>query len=1592
MGLLLAFAGLVFGLYSLWFQQGAREAIVSAMNKKDGTSFALKSVRVKFPLQISLEGLELVEHGDTMMRAGAFDADISLLPLLTGKVDVKEARLNNARYQMGTRDSATCIVINAADVRLDPASVRLVPMHIDVRHADMSEGTVDIYINPCPPPAPPVTEPPSQMTIDARVIDLHDFTFRLNMMPVIDSLGTHIDYARLSDGHIDLLGQNIKVGDFSGHGLDAAYIVPDSAAIAATKVSTDSTASKPWTVTVDRIDFDKVKALYTTRGYKPEPGLDFGYIALDKGTLSVENFYNRATDVTVPLSLSGTERCGVDLSLGGTLKVSETRLNFDAVRLTTPKGTRLDATGMMGVGNPMEDTTLPLAVTASGKASCADLGMMFPYLNPYFRGLSPSALVDADIDMRGNMARVEIGRLRLAVDGSLSIDASGDIADVLDPEHMSGHVQFGGKIGNLSPWRKMLAEALGEVRIPPMTLEGDVDFGSDSYEGNIVARTREGRLALDGSFNGNYESYDLSLSTERFPVDAFMPGLGVGEISADIDARGRGLDLFSASTKADVNVDLRHVVYNRQTLRDIKGTVTLDKGQAAVNLVSHNPGADLDLDAKGNLSGNRYDWTAVIDSRNLDLHALGLSESPMAIAGRIDLDASVNARRYTLLSATLDIPALTYTDSIGPLKMKDVRARIDATETTTNVSMSNGDLYAYFASPDPLDSLLARMDVISAALDEQMKQRRIDIEQMQRALPQFSLNIDGGNKNVVSDYLAQSGIALRRFSVDAINDSIFTLDSRAIDLRMGQTKMDTITFDVRQNGNRLDYEGRLRNRPGTLDEWAQVDLNGYFRPGRLGMDLHQRNIQGKTGYQLGAYIDLSPADSTATLHISPLDPTIGYQQWLVNEDNAIEYNFATKHLDAFLKMRSEVSSIELITEHAGEADEHLHGDKENLLVRLTDIRIQDWINLNPFAPPVKGNLSADMKLNYHEGHLMANGKVSLAELFYGRQKVGNFDADMNMETMPGGKISADMALSVDGRKSLTLKGVLNDSTQTSPFLLDMTMIHFPLSTVNAFVPDMARLSGTLNGEMNVTGKMTEPILDGYLQFDSTNVYVNMLGTSYALSDVRIPVEKNDIRMNNFTISGCNENPLYINGNVNMHSFSNVGIDLAMHANNMQIVKSDRAAKGAEVYGRGFINLDATAKGSLDYLDINASLQLNSGSNVTYVMTDAEEVIQSQSTSEMVRFVNFNDSSAVAAADSIAPSGMLMNINALVTVATGTTINVDLDTKGQNKIQLQSQGTLNYTQTPMMEEGRLTGRLNISKGFVRYTPPLMSEKLFKFDDNSYVAFSGDMLNPQLNIHAVDNVRANVTQEGQNSRLIYFDVALGVTGTLNNMDVVFDLSTDDDVTIANELQSMSPSQRASQAMNLLLYNVYTGPGTKANANLSGNPLYSFLTSQLNSWAANTIKGVDLSFGIDQYNRTNQGVSQQTTSYSYKVSKSLFNDRFKIAVGGNYSTDVDANQNLAQNLFNDISLEYTLNKSGTMYVKIFRHTGFESILEGEITQTGVGFVYKRKIRRLSDMFRFKRRKKLQQTNFVPEVEKESSEIPKGIPLQNQNSDDKK
>ncbi len=1513
-------------------------------------------ILLKFPLKLQVDGVTILQApGDTMVTASKASVDVRFMPLLKGEISLGGAEADSVFYQMGNADSLMWIRARVNRAEIETSSLQLKEGKIDVGRALVDGGDIYLRMLPDTTQTPVDTTDSTPWNIKARDIELRNITYRMSMMPTIDSLGTFIKGARLKDGLVDMASRQIHADRLTVDSVTATYLYPSPEWLEThpyPEAATDTVptpADQQWTVTANHLQLTGKTATYAERGARPLPGLDMSFISASGIVIEVDSFYNKATTIRVPIKrIAATERCGLPLTLTGVFSMDSTMMEAKGMELATMLS-RVSLDAGMGIGDLTTNPSLPLYLKTRGNLAMADVKTAFPALASIINQL-PAGDLEFDTDIDGTSSQLNVYTLSARLPRLLSLRANGQIDNYMNPALMSGDVYIDGSMQNLNRLKPTVLEArlAKMVNLPDMTLKGDINYQPNKIKGNLKAITGGGDLALDADWNGYTEGYDLTTRLNKFPVDHFLPTMGIGEITASLKAQGHGYNPLKTGARADIHAVVDKIVYNHTPYTDISLNAILLDGQADGNLTSRNPGADLTLDFTAEIAPTLYDVTLDGTINDLNLESLALTDSvcrgSLALRGR----GSYNPRSGAF-DADLDVDRLNWSLPGLNIVTPQIAATALSNDTTVTFTLDNGDLHASFAGDCTLDSLMSSLTRFSDIAMAQVKARSIDVGQINNALPPLTLSLNAGNNNLMADYIKQSSdISFGSVNLDLTTDSVLKIDGRVVEIVSGTTRVDTIALSGHQRGAFLVYDIYMNNRPGTFDAFAHVDLNGYIAHDRVSAILRQNNIKGEKGFQLGFRANMT--DSIATLKFVPYTPTIAYQDWTINRDNFISYNFVDNHLDANLELKNDRSSVKLFTRHADGDTTH---SQEDVILQLTDIKLQDWLSISPFAPPVKGSLGADINFRWgHEG-ISGTGTVGLTDLYYGRERVGSFDLGVDLGRSPSGAISADVTLMVDSIKTITAHGVLNDSTLRNPFLLDFKMIHFPLSVVNPFLPaGMAKLQGSLNGTMEITGTMTEPIFNGYINFDSTVVNVTMLGTPLKFADTHIPVDSNVVTFNNFTITALNDNPLSINGTVDARHISDIGIDLALDARNMMIVNANRAKGGADAYGKALIDLNGTARGNLSVLAVDATLSVLEGTNVTYVIPDATSTLTSRSNDDMVKFVQFNDTAQVALSDSLTTSAMALYLNAVVNINQGSTINVDLSTDGKNKVQVQSAGSLSYTMNPM-NDGRLTGRLNINNGFVRYTPPFMSEKLFHFNEGSYIAFNGPMMNPILNIKAVDTMKANVTQEGQNSRLVNFDVSLSVTGTLEDMNVAFDLSTDDDITVQNELTSMSPDQRANQAMNLLLYNVYAGAGTKATASLSGNPLYSFLESQVNSWMANNVRGVDITFGIDQYNKTQDGSTSTTTSYSYRVSKTLFNDRFKIIVGGNYSTDADADENFAQNLINDISFEYMLNRSGSMYARIFRHVGYESILEGEVTQTGVGFVLKRKISSLRDIF---------------------------------------
>lgn len=1567
-GVLLLLCGVLAVLYSPWTQRELLDAVRARFGRlPDGSELAIGDFSLRFPMRVEVRDVSLKNAGDTIAGVGTLEANINPLGFLIGHASLRCVHLSDGLYRMGSPDSAMYLTIRADSIYLAPGHVTLADMGIHLTDAYIGGGRVDMELN-ADTTATPASSEPTTMAISLNRLDLNDFGYSMRMMPTIDTLEARIGAARLDTALIDLGSQKIALRQFRGTRLNVRYIVPDSAAASAAAsipaAEPDTASAAPWTITIGNINFSRSEALYATAGIAPLPGLDFGDIQVRDMNLAIRDFLNRGTTLRVPLTVSGTERCGVTLTVDGRLDIDSVALAFNDFTLHTAAGSQATFSGLLGMGDMATDPALPLALNMDADFESADIASMFPAATPIAAGIPEGSPVEIAADIHGTTGDLAISSLRIRVNRCATLEASGRVSNFMQPEQLNGDIALRGNIVNVTSIKNNMLprETASQIAVPPMSLRGNVHMNRGTVNGNLAAITHEGEIRMNAVWNSRLEKYTLHAAADRFPMQAFMPLLGLENVSATADIDGRGYSPFLASTELTADATVSSATFKGVRYSDITARATLHEGHADLYLNSDNNNADLTLTASGNLDGDTYNWTATLDGRNIDLYALGFSPEPnnIELTTTVDLAATPKDNSYR---GHLVLNDLYYRRLSGTIAISGVDAHLQSTDSLTNVDIANGDLYANFNSPCGLDSIMASLTRMSTLIDGQIRRFDLAPDSLRQALPPFTFSLAAGHNNLVNDILAPSDMSVRRLHIFANNDSTMLLDLAAQRFATTTMTIDSLFVNAAQADSTFSLIAGVNNQPGNLNEWHRVRFGASVSHNVLTLKARQNNLEGRTGFDVGAAITALP-DTTFILNIKPTNPTIGYFPWTVNDSNYVRVNIPRNLILADLHMQGDNSSLAIYTRPKAaqaesadmpETDVADNGSSSagELVIELTDIHVQDWISFNPFAPPMKGDVSADLRLSRLHGSLVGDGRASINNFTYGRERVADMEAEFDVTADRGGRLIADIGLLVDGVKTITVRGALNDSTASSPFDLDFSMIRFPLATVNPFMPTgTAKLHGMLNGTMTIKGSQEHPIMNGWLDFDSTAVDVAMLGSSFTFSEDSIPVVDNVVHFNGFSINGVNENPLTVTGTVDISDLANVGMDLTLKARNTQLVNSRRAKRGADVYGKAFINLDASVRGSMTFMSVDATARILPETNVTYVVPDAQSAITNRSEEDMVKFVNFTDSLAMVRADSLTTDASMLLVDATLIIDNGSILNVDLNSDGTNKVQIQSNGRLNYNMTPM-NNGRLTGQLNIDGGFARYgMPPVLSEQLFTFDRGSYVAFRGEMMNPVLNIHATNIIKANVTQSGANSRLVNFNVSLGVTGTLDQMDVAFNLSTNDDIAVANELQGMSAEQRANQAMNLMLYHVYTGPGTKGNASL-GNPLYTFLAGQLNQWAANTIKGVDVSFGIDQYDRTVGGNTSQTTSYSYQVSKSLFNDRFKIVVGGNYSTDANVDENFSQNLINDISFEYYLNRTRSMYVRLFRHTGYESILEGEITQTGVGFVYRRQLRRVGDMF---------------------------------------
>lgn len=1510
------------------------DRVAAALSESMDMRISVGSVRLAFPLDLVAGDVVAADRTDTLASIRALRLDVALWPLLEGRADIDEFGLYDT--QLNTKQLISDTYIRGTVGRLEASLHGVDWQHerVVLDDAMLSHANLMIALSDT---AAADTTPPSKWVIRAKRVRVDDSHFQLSMPGDSMRVQLALGKAELTEGHFDTGRSYYAIGRLTLERSGLRYatrapqpqLIPGNGAYAA----------------CPPLRWDSLPTI----GRPLNPNLiDLTDVALRLDSLSYDS------TGTLRLALRGLslrEQCGLVLhDLHANIYMDSTRVRLHDAHLRTDHS-QMDAEVDLPFA-AMEERKMGRAVVdAHARIGMQDIrllarGFVAPTL---LQPLGSARLSDSDLlvdmSLTGGVDELTLHELTARWDGILNLEARGKMLSPLR-DNRSGQLDYDLRMDGYDALRGFLPRDVASmVNVPrPTRMKGWAKVNGDDMRLLSDVTAPGGRMRLVAGVNPTTERYDADVQAHSFPLGKFLPGMGLGAMTATVKASGHGFDPMRRTARLQADANIGALTYNGWQLGKMQLTAGLAGGEAQATFTSDN---DI-IKASGQLKatlGNVIRATLDGKFREIDLRRLAELKDTLTLGTNLHLEAYAD-RRLTDYGVKGGLAHNFFLTKDRGIPAKDIGFDFATNRDTTTLLASAGDLYIYLGAKGNLDRLTGAFSKISDELTAQLARKELNLERLKTVLPDLSLKMDVGQGNPVSNLMRYMGYTFGTLRADVITHPATGVNGtmRVGALRNNSLLIDTIDVEVYQDSLGLRLDGRVKNYTKRNPTKFEALLTGQITREDAGIGLKFIDSEGETGIDLGMKAQID--EQGLRLQLSPLHPIIAYRNFTVGGSN---YVFLGRD-------RSISADIDLVADDGTALSLYSQPDStaNDLTLSLHRVNLGELSEVLPYLPPMTGLLNGDIHLIDDHTSLSAMASIDAKSLTYDGAELGNVGLEAIYLPKEGGEHHFNAFVSSDETEVMALEGIYFDRDE-GYFDGKAELLGFPLKMLNGFLAgtDMA-MRGNALGSLTVKGPTSAPVIGGQLQFDSAHFYSDVYGVDFTLDDKPVEIHEGRMLLDNFRMmSRQSQNPLVVNGTLDMTDLGNIRMNLDMSAHDFELINTKRKMQSL-IYGKVYADFRGSVRGSLNKMIVRGNLDVLSRTDMTYILKDSPLTVDDR-LHDLVQFVNFNDTAAVTDEEVVLPSTIDMTLG--ISVSDAAHFHCNLSEDGSNYVDIEGGGDLTMRMTEQGDLG-LTGRFTMGQGEMKYSLPIIPLKTFKLAQGSYIEFTGDMMNPALNIAASERVKATVTENDQ-PRSVAFDVGVDISGGLESMGLEFTIEAPEDLTMQNKLASMTQAQRGKTAVAMLVTGMYLddenlmsgGSGFKAS-----NALTAFLQSEIQNIAGNALKSIDLSIGME--NGTSE-TGATTTDYSFQFAKRFWGNRISVIIGGKVSTGADAT-NSAESFIDNVAVEYRLDKSATRYIHAFYDRGTQDPFEGQLMKTGAGLVLRRKTDKLGELFIFRNRKK--------------------------------
>lgn len=1494
-------------LYIPPVQNFAVHQVANYLSGNLGMDVRIDKVRLAFPLDLAVHHMTAVEKGDTLLNADRLRLNVKLMPLFEGRADVDGFELYGLVIDTKSYISDTRIKGHAGQLTAAAHGVDWEKELVNLDHARLHDA--DIYVTLSDTAKKDTTESKAKWNIAVKKVDIERSKVHLQMPGDSMRIYAKLGRAALRGGAFDTGRNYYAVKALQLQDCDVNYDIPY---------------------------------------IKPVAGIDPNHIAVKRLTLMLDTLsYNNEGVLRAGLrGLTLHEKCGLDVTrLSGSVYMDTTQLRLPALQLRTP-ASRIDA-----------DVAFDFKAFSAGKGGhCqamvdASIGyddirtLTTGYVDKAYLRALPHKPLAIKGTVSGNIDHLRLPSLTLNMPGVLQASANG-YTNYVTKDWRNGKFNFNLRTKSLAAVRQLMPASLKQsINVPDgLSLRGKAAFNGSRYDADIKAGIGRGSLAAKAKLDVKRETYKVVATAHQLPIASIVRGVPVGPFSGSLRASGSGWDVMSPRASLTADAKVNALSYERYPLGGISVKANLRGSKAVAHFEADNPLLQGNGHIEALLGRHNYEVAVKASLPNLDLKKLGVTADTLYFGTDIDIKATTN-KAFTAYALSGSIANNHFTTQRMSAMAKDILFDLATSRDTTTANISAGDLRLRLGAKGDIPHLGTHLARFANELQKEAKTYNIDQEKLKTYLPVMAFYLDAGRDNPLYNIARMKGYSFSSAYVNLNTDPHvgMTGDARMGALNVGALLLDTIDTHIFQDSTGVQMRSLVKNgkkNPNPLE----VRMRSYVMRSGAGIELSYYDSEGERGVDVGLQAAL--VDGGMNIHLYPENPVLAYRNFKVNKDNYI-----------FLgKDNSIRADVDLLADDG--TGLKIYGEPKDsvndLTVSVNQVNLGELSAVLPYMPKLSGMLSGDVHVTDDSQHKQLSAMASLtADNFkYEDMPLGNVGIDAVYLPKTGGEHQASAFISSNGKEVLACNGTYFDRNGGT-FEGDAQLHDFPLQMLNGFMAgtDVA-LKGIAGGDLRVNGSLDKPVINGSLDLDSAHIYSDVYGFDLRTDERALDIKDSRIIFSDYRLFSTGKEPMVLNGTFDMSDFERMRMDFAMKANNFELINTRKKAQSM-LFGKVYANYVGTLKGTTDNLSLRGKLEVLDRTDVTYILKDSPLSVDDR-LHDLVQFTNFKDSTQTAQPEKAVDGGM--DITMGISISDAAIFHCNLSDDGQSYVKLEGGGdmTLRMTQQGDM---RMTGLFTTNSGEMKYQLPVIPLKTFQIVQGSYVQFTGDVMNPTLNIAAKERTKAVVTEDDK-QRSVAFDVGVKITKPLNDMGLEFTIEAPEDLNIQNQLASMSAEQRGKAAVTMMATGMYmtdetmmSGSGFKAN-----NALNAFLQSEIQNIAGSALKTIDINLGVES------GTSQtgtSTTDYSFQFAKRFWGNRISVIIGGKVSTGADAT-NSAESFINNVSVEYRLDQGATRYVKAFYDRDTQDPLEGQLTKTGAGLVLRRKTDKLGELFIFRNKSK--------------------------------